>query len=546
MTRARLQLELCAITLLAISGVTRGATTDTRPLYESRPPSHRPADPHEGLLVVSLTANATRFEGVDALIVDSGSERYRLRTMASTYARDLSVFVGVLPEGVYSVQALEERDSFRTLTLTDANRAMLGTFAVRPRERCDLGRLVTTQMGFAFATGRSDTLTSNVDELGQFAPDSAALFPSGASCWSTVHSDTDIVERYARFHPVGAAIAAELPDGRVAMPTGMGSVLIRAREGTWSVAHSEGMQRLLYVDHAAEAGMELIAVGELNTLLRLGDDGQLHRMNPGNLPLGTILFIDGTPAAGWHIVHQRGNDLRIYRSDDLARPVWTEIAAATTDVSFWSGANNFWVWPTANGFAYAMTNQGAMHFYDYASKTWTERHTPKNSAILGIAHSPGDVIGVLTSPGAGFGGITASQYYSRDYGATWTELMKSPYAVKVAPPRVLADNTLLVNGGVFGDTGLQASGDGGKTWTKLTDKIGVRDFYWNLPGAGLLNISGGADVGIERITHSADAGRTWTTEYMSVDPEIIRAELEAERAKDEAKKVEREARRKRK
>jgi hypothetical protein len=140
-------------------------------------------------------------------------------------------------------------------------------------------------------------------------------------------------------------------------------------------------------------------------------------------------------------VHQRGTELRIYRTDSLETPVWTEIAASGTGFSFWSGAKNFWVWPTAKGFAYAVTDEGTMRFYDYATRTWTERHTPKENAIIGIAHSPGDVIGILTSPGGGFAGFTASQYYSRDYGQTWLDIPSSPYSVKVSAPRVLSDNT---------------------------------------------------------------------------------------------------------
>jgi hypothetical protein len=218
--------------------------------------------------------------------------------------------------------------------------------------------------------------------------------------------------------------------------------------------------------------------------------------------------------------------------------VWKEIAATATGFSAWSGAKNFWVWPTANGFAYAVTDDGLMRFYDYGTQAWTERHTPKNNPILGIAHSPGGVIGVLTSPGGGLGGITASQYYSRDGGQTWDTLPTSPYKVKVSPPRMLADGTLLVNGGVFGDTGLQGSKDGGKTWSKLSDKITVDDFYWNLPRAGLFNFDKGRD-GIEMISRSADGGATWVVEYMNVDREMLRSHFklldQAEAARKAAK-----------
>lgn len=511
------------------------------PLYESRPPSMRPVDPEEGLVVVSMVTNSLKLDGVDTLIVDSPTASYRLRSVATAYARDYSLFVGALPEGKYQVQAIEERDTFRKLTLADRNRELLGGFEVRRGLRCDLGRLVITQFTLDPMMGRSVTVTDNEDALTRFAPDSAGLLPAKADCWAKPRDAKDVVETYARFHPADGAMAMELADGRVAIPSGMGSVLIRGVDGKWSVAHSAGMEQLLYVDDAADAS--LVAVGELNTLVRLGKDGKLHRLEAGDLPLGNILFIDGSDEHGWHIVHQRAPDLRIYRSDSLDKPVWSEIASTATGFSFWSGAKNFWVWPTENGFAYATTDQGLMRFYDYATRSWEERHTPKNSALINIAHSPGGVIGVLTSPGGGLAGVTASQYYSKDSGKTWLTIPEAPYKVKVAAPRMLADGTLLVNGGVFGDAGLQASKDGGKTWLKISDKVGVADVYWNLPRAGLINFDKDS-LGIEVISHSADGGATWAREYMSVDRDLLRERIKVMNDEEEAKKAARKKKRK--
>jgi hypothetical protein len=507
-------------------------------LFESRPPSVRPPDPEEGLVVVSLSTNSLKLDGVDTLIVDGVPSSYRLRSMASAYARDYALFVGALPEGRYSIRAIEERDAFRTLTLGMPSREMIGAFEVKRGQRCDLGRLVVTQFTLDLVMGRSAAVTDNEAALLRFAPDSARLMPPATQCWAKPRDRMDIVEAYARIFPADGTVAVELADGRVAVPSGMGAVMIRGTDGRWSVAHGEGMEQLLYLDDAPEHS--LVAVGELNTIVRLGADGKLHRLDSGDLPLGNILFIDGNSRDGWHIVHQRAADLRIYRSPSLDSPVWTEIASTATGFSFWSGAKNFWVWPTANGFAYATTDQGLMRFYDYATRTWTERHTPKNNAIIAIAHSPNGVIGVVTSPGGGFGGITASQYYSRDGGQTWEEPPASPYKVKVSAPRLLADGTLLINGGVFGDAGLQGSKDGGKTWAMLWDKMEVDDFYWNLPRAGLLNFDKGRD-GIEVISHSGDGGKTWRTEYLSVDrgmlAEHFKALDEAEKARKEAKKA---------
>lgn len=530
------KIALIALTLGAHAAI--AAPVPPLPLYESRPPAHRPADPDEGVLVVSLATNSVSLEGVDTLVVSNATSRFRLRSIATAYARDFALFAGVLPEGTYHVHSIEERDAFRTVTLGEADRARLGTFELRRGQGCDLGQLVVTQITLGLAVGRSFTDNHNDAEIARFAPDSAKLLPKLADCWSRPRDEKDIVDAYARIHPAGGAMAVELSDGRVAIPSGMGSVLIRQTDGKWRVARGDGVEQLLFLDELEHPEGSLVAVGELNTIARFGADGRLHRLDAGALPLGNILFIDGNRQNGWHIVHQRGDDLRIYQSASLDDPLWTELAATATGFSAWSGAKQFWVWPTAGGFAYAITDQGTLRFYDYATRSWTERHTPKNNAIIGIAHSPGGVIGVLTSPGGGFGGITASHYISRDAAQTWTEIPKSPYSVKVSAPRMLADGTLLVNGGVFGDSGLQASKDGGNTWVKLSDEISVDDFYWNLPKAGLFNMDKGRD-GIEAIAHSGDGGSTWTTEYMNVDRSLLREHLGSIKAAEEQKKADR-------
>ena len=526
--------------ILFVAGNALAATETTLPLFESRPPSHRPLDEDEGLVVVSIATNALNLDGVDTLIVDNATARYRLRSVATVHARDYSLFVGGLPEGSYRVHAIEDRDAFRTLTLAGRNREMLGAFNVRRGQRCDLGRLVVTRLVFDPVMGRSDAVVDNASSLERFAPDSARMLPATSACWSKTRDPKDIVAEYARFHPADAAVAVELADGRVAIPSGMGSVLIRALDGRWSVAHGDDMEQLMYVDDAPDSS--LYAVGELNALLKLGADGRLHRLGTGELPLGTILFIDGDAKVGWHIVHQQGEELRLYRSDSLEQPVWTEIASAATGTNFWSAPDKFWVWPTAAGFAYAATDQGLIRFYDYATRTWTERHAPKNNDIINIAHSPGGVIGILTSPGGGFQGFAASQFYSRDGGQTWLTIPESPYKIKVAAPRVLTDGTLLVNGGVFGDSGLQASKDEGKTWVKISDKVGPTDFFWNLPRAGLFNFEK-SQTGIEFISHSGDGGATWTSEYMSVDRDMMRAYFQAKEEEEAARKAARKNRR---
>src|SRR5688572_7369368 len=122
-------------------------------MYESRPPSHRPPDPEEGLVVVSMSTNSLRLDGIDGLIVESGQARYRLRSVATAFARDYALFIGALPEGKYDVGVIEERDNFKTLTLGPADKNRIGSFEVRRGHRCDLGRLVVTQFTLDLVVG---------------------------------------------------------------------------------------------------------------------------------------------------------------------------------------------------------------------------------------------------------------------------------------------------------------------------------------------------------------------------------------------------------
>src|SRR5687767_2111068 len=146
---------LIAAMMLANGMVAGAAAPQPLPFFESRPPAHRPTDPHEGVLVVSLASNALLLEGIDTLVVEDSSARYRLRSIATAYARDLALFIGALPEGEYRVHSVEERDSFRTLTLSDEDRTRLGSFVMRRGQRCDLGQLVLTQLTLGFMVGRT-------------------------------------------------------------------------------------------------------------------------------------------------------------------------------------------------------------------------------------------------------------------------------------------------------------------------------------------------------------------------------------------------------
>jgi hypothetical protein len=184
--------------------------------------------------------------------------------------------------------------------------------------------------------------------------------------------------------------------------------------------------------------------------------------------------------------------------------------------SKWSGANNFWIWPTKEGFAYAVS-AGRIERYDFASQQWTKRTAPKDARFLSLAPQPGDTLGAVTSAGSGLGGVFASLYLSPDGGATWQEL-NSPFNVKAYPPYLTPEGSLLLLGGFTGNTReLQRSTDQGKTWQPVTDTMSSEEQIIVLPTAGVFRVSAGQQFGIASIRHSRDGGVTWKTEYSNFD-----------------------------
>lgn len=159
-----------------------------------------------------------------------------------------------------------------------------------------------------------------------------------------------------------------------------------------------------------------MAVGEFNTILTLDDQGHMARADPGNLPPGNILFIDGNDSAGWFAAVQHGKEVTVLRSTALEGGDWQPLRKENVETSFWSGPNQFWAWSTKTGFAYAVS-EGRISFYDLSTRQWIERKAPKGSRFIRIAPQTGDTLGALTSPGGGVGGIFASTYLSRDAGS---------------------------------------------------------------------------------------------------------------------------------
>jgi hypothetical protein len=507
------------------------------PVVIAAPPSERAPAPDEGVLTLSVTVNTGSVGQFDKLVLKrvdipdptapEAKYEYQVPEITGRVARDTSLFVGSLKAGDYVINRMVDSDTLITFTPGKAN-ATLGSFKVVAGELTDLGRVVVTPLNFDIGTGRSNLVQSNAALVERFAPSTSKFYhgtvPSG---WNTPRSETDLIEQFALTHPVGVDALAELPDGRVAAATRLGAILIRGVNGRWTVLHNGTLDAWMGVAPAAAPDAMLVAVGEYSNIAKVDAAGVFHPVDRGNLPVGTLIFIAGDMEHGWVVALKLNATVTLYRTDSLDKPDWTPVLTDKLKTSAWSGAQQLWLWPTKTGFGYARST-GEIRFYDVASRAWIDRTSPNKKTIITIYQSPGGELGILTSPGGGFGGITAATWLSRDGAQTW-ESAGSPYKVKVQPPKLTASGLMLQSGGVFGGAALQGSKDQGKTWTVLSNKVAVSDLVLVMPTTGLFTLA--KEVipgtgGYELISHSGDDGVTWVGEYTSLDRTLMEAQKE--------------------
>lgn len=503
-------------------------------------PSETAPTSEQGVVVISVTGNTSQVGQFDQLTVrklpapgapqGAVREQHVLRQVSQGLARDTSLFVGALPAGEYTFEGVVDVDTNRALTLGEGGRRLLGNFRVKAGALIDLGRLVVTPANTRVVIGRSVRVTSNAQLVKRFAREHEEFYAREVvSGWLEPRRIQDRVEEYALTRPVGADGVTELPTGELAAASRLGTVLLRDVQGRWRRVRSEGLESLLWVKAVDCPDTVLIAVGEFNTLLRLDrPSGKLLPIDPGNLGAGNLLFVEGNAQAGWFVAQQSGTDIALYRSAALEHGDWKPLRKEDVSRTFWSGANSFWAWPTANGFAYALS-KGSILYYDFARAEFTERRAPDNDRLVTVAPSANGALGILTSPRGAFAGVFATMYLSRDDAATWEEI-ESPFTVKSAAPRLTPQGTLLVPGGAFDKPGLQASKDGGKTWTQVNDSVERSEQLVILPTRGLLAVDAGARFGLARIRHSADEGATWRTEYSNFDRTAYEAEQKRKQA----------------
>lgn len=514
------RLILAAASLSILAGCV-STTVATDPLKLPQQSNLKP-------VMVSVTANTGEIAGFDRITVQRLSEaqlrgeggiidNYVLQLVAPGLSRDTSFFSGALPTGEYRFASFSDSKTQKILHIP-ANARLLGNFVVSGAKPVDLGRLVVTPMNTNVVYGRGMSATSNRQLLQRFAPQYAALLAGEVEGgWKPAAADAlpaDSVESYAKGRPVGAFCVNELADGRIVAASRLGSILVRSPAGRWKVLRGPGIESLLCVTPTSEPGAELVAMGEFGTLLRkpAGAD-QLVPVDTGNLPPGNILRLYGDAKNGWFLALQRSEDITIFQSPRLEAGDWTPVRKESIAASLWHGGSTFFIWPTAEGFGYAVS-AGPVHLYNMQTKTWTERATPKNQRLIAVTDAPTGTLFALTSPGGGFGGAFATVFMSKDQAQSWHE-MQVPYTVKAYAPTQAVDGTVLMPGGVFSNPELQGSKDDGRTWSHFT-KYELGRTIIPLRSGSLIDYDHG-QWGLFTLRHSADGGKNWQVEYSNFD-----------------------------
>lgn len=517
----------CIVLIVAVQAL--GGCTSINVASE---PSKARAGEHDGYIVLAITGNTGQVGQIQSIQLKLANLRQDqrdsiqiLHNVAVGLARDTALFVGIVPEGDYSLNQLDFGTKY--LLIPEGARNLMGNVHVNAGAVADLGRIVMTPLNTWVLTGRSVLETSNKDLVKRFSTENASIYDHEVSGgWVSPHSPKDLVEEYAMSRPVGADTPTELPTGEVIAASRLGTLLIRNAKGRWRAVRTGNLNSFLAVQAVREdvdgVAALAVAVGEFNTLAVLDKDEKLNLRHTGDLPLGNIIYVTGNSHVGWFVAHKAGDRVGIYKSKKLDNGQWSLLKQEKVGFSFWNGSNDFWIWSNANGFSYAVS-EGVIRSYDYATSEWSESRAPNNNRLVSIAPSDAG-IGILTSPGGGFAGVFAGMYVSYDGGKVWVEV-KSPYKVKLYAPRVLADGTLLVaGGGPFAKRELQKSSDQGKTWQVCSDRVDISDNIVPLPNHGLLAIDSGAQFGLAHVMHSSDSGKTWVTEYSNFDMQAYEAE----------------------
>lgn len=480
--------------------------------------------PLDGTVLLSVTTNTPRLGQLQNVTLRPEQDKGRtgifreLRNVGPGLSRDTAVFAGVVPAGEYTLNALRVANT--AVLFRDGARELLGTFRVKAGEVCDLGRVIVTPINDRVLVGRSRSPVSNSDLIRVFSPENAsALRGAVASGWSTPQDPDDRIESYALDRPMGAMLPSELASGEVVAASRLGTLLVRDRGGQWRAARTGSLDALMATAAVPEGRVDglaaqAVAVGEFSGIYRYDGTPALQPLSPGNLPPGHLIGVIRLAEEGWVVVHRDRTRITLLRSQRLDRGNWQPLRTYQLEHSVWSGPDYFWFWPAAGGLAIAMAD-GRVERFDARSGSWSPSTSPGQARLTGLRANGRGAVGVLTSPGGGFGGVFAGSYLSVDDGRTWQDLPQ-PFQIKVVPPFLLFDESVVVTGGILSTPELQVTRNRGKTWERRSTDVGVIEPLFQFPNAGLFAVDETA-YGLTRIRHSSDMGATWRVEYSTFD-----------------------------
>ncbi|MBI5926194.1 MAG: hypothetical protein HY836_11395 [Aquabacterium sp.] len=512
--------SLRGLALMIVVGAMPGCGTV---LHVANVPGKDAVSANQGVLMLSVTSNSPRSGQFDSVVLERVDQtagftiRYQLNQVSKGLARDTALYVGAVPAGSYKIARFNVGypgvPGSIFVELNPAAQDRIGRLNVKPGETQDLGRLVVTNLSGGVLVGRSELIKSNVELVKRFATD-AAMYAEhvNGSGWDSRRDPADRTEEFALETPAGANALCELSSGEVVAASRVGSILVRNWVGKWRRIGIDGLESLLWLKPVEEPGNRLVAVGEFNTIVKVGEDWIPQRLSAGNLPPGNLIYVDGNSKVGWYVALSTRNKVTIYRADSIDKGDWKPVRAADVSYSMWNGASNFWAWPTAEGFGYALSN-GELHWFNFSSGNWTQTSAPERRRISDVQPSPNGALGLLSSPGGGLGGFFAGVHFTLDRGKSW-QTIDSPFKVNEKAPVLLASGALLMQGSALSEKDLYYRAQSSDAWTKMSANVYISEQLVELPTTGLFAIDDGSTAsGYASIRRSIDDGRTWQIEY---------------------------------
>lgn len=469
-------------------------------------------------VVLSVTANTAEVYGFDRVRVKRlpppgttssffSDDDFQLSAVDGQVGRDTRFLIGFMPPGEYRFVSFHSGN--KELKIGEKN--LIGTFTVSGGQPVDLGRLILTPVNSKVLIGRIARAPTNVDLLRRHTPGALKRFTTpAANGWTGPVDGAPELEKYALAKPSGAQCASERADGTVVAASRLGTVLMRSANGRWRAVQGPGVESVLCVLPVDLPDTELVAVGELGTLLRKPRGvEQLQPIDPGNLPPGNLLRIAGSPASGWFVISKAGDNMvSLYRSAKLDAGDWKLVLSKPERDRAGRDKDPMFTWQTEAGLGYSSA-EGPMHVFEHATGKWSERALP--TGFNRLMHIAVGSKGQLNAQIANSSWVIVNEesMVSNDLGASWTK-RKVPVRIPPQPVVEMHDGTMWTTH----NNQIITSSDNGATWpvggkhngeTVLPLRSGVL-LKFEYPRYGYFSIEA-----------SADQGKEWKIEFSNFD-----------------------------